>query len=601
MPEVLGALCLLEKEAPKEYDKFYQSCKGKLNLNTLRAEMKKHRQGNLHIVQPGEKRGDRMISRTVDVPLDLCLPLNFSITDECITYVKITSDGTEIKYRAAGAPIIISERVFNVDTQTEKLEIAFKYFGKWRRVLFPRSTVFNSRQIINLADFGVPVSSESAKYLVKWFDALSDANQNLIPVTRSVSRLGWRGDNFIIPTIENKYRIDVDDTNLSSSFNAFKTSGTLEAWVKTIRNVTAGRPKLQFIISAAFAAPLLNILNIDSFLTDIAGISSQGKTSAAQLALSGFGYAAKTGETLIKQANTTMAGIENHCYMMCDLPICLDDTHAISDERLLKKLIYLVANGSGKTRSTASGNNRQMKTWRTVIITTGEAALEDVSSWSGGRARVLTIRNPWGGNCGGDVRKSVESVLNNYGHAGAEFINWLIKNINLQVIQENFKKIQRFLMSRCDGNGIAERKSSYFAVVAIAGVLVDKLFGFNWGLDKGIPFLDISDEIIIIGSDKTTGQMGLEVIRDFVFANRNYFEGANEFDPHGEVYGRWEAGKTVSVFGSILRKELENRNFNADAVLNELMENGILQRKQVRMTGGPRRLHCLEWASLLDS
>ena len=445
VPEVLGALCLLEKEAPQEYDKFYQSCKGKLNLNTLRAEMKKHRQVNLHIVRSGEKRGDRMISNTVQgVPLDLCLPLNFSITDEGITYVKITSDGNEIKYRAAGAPIIISERVFNVDTQTEKLEIAFKYFGKWRRVLFPRSTIFNSRQIINLADFGVPVSSESAKYLVKWFDALSDINQDRIPVTRSVSKLGWRGDKeFVIPSITTKYRVDIDDDGSKQSISGFTVKGSFEEW-KTRMKYLRETPKARFILATSFTAPLLRILGQRIVIVHNWDDTQGGKTACQYASISAWG----NPDRLIGTFDTTITALERKAFLYSDLPLAINEREVLSKKRKdeISSMIYMLCEGKGRGRGTKDGLQKQPQ-WINIVLTTGEGTITNPSSLGGIMTRVLEVQ-------GGPLKHDIEFAKQlyhflprNHGHAGPEFIQQLLQ-VDHQDILDKYNSLRVMLRKK---------------------------------------------------------------------------------------------------------------------------------------------------------
>ena len=63
-------------------------------------------------------------------------------------------------------PILITKRLKSQESGEEKIEIAFKRDGRWRTAVFPRTTVFAARNIIELARLGATVTSENAKNVV---------------------------------------------------------------------------------------------------------------------------------------------------------------------------------------------------------------------------------------------------------------------------------------------------------------------------------------------------------------------------------------------------------------------------------------------------
>jgi len=439
VPDVLGALAVLKKHDQIEYAKFKAVCKGRVNLNDLEKMVKQHRRqerqdSHLHVVEssPGnhaggttaDRPGNRMLRDTVpDLPLDLALPPNFKFHNSGVLLVKETSSGDIMTYKAAGAPVIISERLFNVDTETEKLEICFRHLNGWRRVLFPRSTVFDARKILRLADFGVPVSSESAKYLVKWFDALADINQDAIPVAQAVSKLGWRGDReFVLPNFNMKYRIDIDDDGSQRTISGFTTAGAREEWISRMQYLRQS-PKARFILAASFAAPLLRILGQRNFILHNWGNSQDGKTATLWAAMSVWGNPDK----LLGTFDATHTAMERKAALHSDLPLAVNEREVLNQfkKRDINPLLYILGEGRGRGRGTKTGL-QDLATWRTVVLSTGEGTLSNEGSLEGVMTRVLEV-------CDGPLAHDREFAKSLYyflprchGHAGPEFLRQLL-------------------------------------------------------------------------------------------------------------------------------------------------------------------------------
>ena len=446
-PEVLGALAVLKKQDRAEYAKFRAACKGRVNLNDLDKAIKQSKQSkrqdsHLHVVDsaaPAQKPSTKMLRDTVpETPIDMQLPPNFKYNQSGILHVKETSSGDIMTYKAAGAPVVISERLFNVDTETEKLEICFRYLNGWRRALFPRSTIFDNRKIMRLADYGVPVSSESAKYLVKWFDALAGLNEAAIPVTQAVSKLGWRGDReFVLPNFDNRYRIDIDDDGSQRTVSGFTTAGDFTEWLTRMQYLRQS-PKARFILAASFAAPLLRILGHRNFILHNWGNSQDGKTATLWAAMSVWG----NPDRLLGTFDTTHTAMERKAALHSDLPLAVNEREVLNrfKKQDINPLLYILGEGRGRGRGTKTGL-QDMATWRTVVLSTGEGTLSTSGSLEGVMTRVLEI-------CDGPLAHDREFARSlyyflprNHGHAGPEFLRQLLAS-DYGVIFTTYREFQ---------------------------------------------------------------------------------------------------------------------------------------------------------------
>ena len=90
-------------------------------------------------------------------------------------------------------PIMPSRRYINIETGTEALEISFKR-EYWKSVVIDKGTLASASTVIQLANHGVSVTSESSKEMVKYISYIDDLNRDLIPIEQMSNHLGWIND-----------------------------------------------------------------------------------------------------------------------------------------------------------------------------------------------------------------------------------------------------------------------------------------------------------------------------------------------------------------------------------------------------------------------
>lgn len=579
VPEVLGALAILKKEDPTEYSKFKGMCKGRVNLNDLEKALKQQRkQDHLHVVQPGEtsgeksgdKPGKRMLRDTVpDLPVELALPPNFKFEKSGVLYIRKTQDGDIMTYKAAGAPVVISERLFNVDLETEKLEICFRYLNRWRRVLFPRSTVFDARKVMRLADFGVPVSSESSKYLVKWFDALADSNKDTIPVTQAVSKLGWRGDReFVLPNFNQKYRIDIDDDGSQRSCSGFTAAGNRDEWVSRMQYLRQS-PKARFILAASFAAPLLRILGQRNFILHNWGNSQDGKTATLWAAMSVWGNPDK----LLGTFDTTSTAMERKAALHSDLPLAINEREVLNQHRKndINPLLYILGEGRGRNRGNKTGL-QIMATWRTIVLSTGEGTLSNSSSLDGVMTRVLEI-------CDGPLAHDREFARGLYhflprchGHVGPEFIGQLLV-ADYGTIFSTYREFQALFRAN-----YPDRIDSHIdavACVATADYLSSAwVFGESWDMSRAGAVAMAGHVLagLVTRSEASESERAWESFVDWMAENQDRFSS----NSYGSRFG-YREGMEICVIRSVVDRFLSEHFSSSRRVIRDWAAAGKIQ------------------------
>ena len=249
-------------------------------------------------------------------PVNLRQPEGWIYSERGISHIDEKSMEPHLICRT---PIILTQRLKSLDTGDEKIEVAFKRDGEWRKGIYPRSTIFTSRGITVLADLGCTVTSENAKSVVRFLSALEAENIDIITKSDSTSTFGWQPGHRFIPGREQGIVLDIDPSQQAMAM-AYTKNGEMDGWIETMRPHRE-RDKFRFILAASFAAPLLRIIKQRIFFVYNWGGSKGGKTAALKAALSAWG----DPDRLMVNFNATQVGLERTAAFYCDLPLGIDE------------------------------------------------------------------------------------------------------------------------------------------------------------------------------------------------------------------------------------------------------------------------------------
>ena len=205
-------------------------------------------------------------------------------------------------------PIMPVERLVNIDTGEHKLRIAF-YKGKyWHDFIASNQELFDSTKIIKYAGFGISVTSKSSKLLSQFICDMEEMNQDIIPQTESVARLGYIGDGSrFSPYVEDI--IFDGDANYGTIYDAITQKGNYTTWLEEALKCRKESLTAHVMLAASFASVLINKIGCLPFFVHLWGVESgTGKTVALMLAASVWGNP-EVGQ-YIQTFNSTQVGLE---------------------------------------------------------------------------------------------------------------------------------------------------------------------------------------------------------------------------------------------------------------------------------------------------
>ncbi len=483
---------------------------------------------------------------------------------------RITQNGFEY---ACHHPIMPIQRLTNIDTQEEKLRIAFMKGRYWRTIIVGKKELFDASKIIGLAAYGVAVTSKCAKALSEYICDIETLNYDDIPQQDSIARLGYLSDGSFSPYVDD---LAFDgDTSYGAIFKAITQKGDFDTWRREAIKCRRESLTTQILLAASFASVLITKLYTMPFFVHLWGVESgTGKTVALMLAASVWGNP-ELG-SYVQTFNSTQVGHEKTAAFLGNIPMCIDELQLSKDSHGRSKFdVYQLAQGVGRTRGNRSGGVDKTPTWALCILTTGESPIVSDGAGAGAVNRVIDIECRASEAVVRDGIGTCKVIKSNYGHAGKQFIDRM-DDEHLEQAQRVYEKYFRELSQ----GSTTEKQAMAAAMILTADTLADKLI-FHTG--HCLTVSQIS-EFLKSKASVSAGERGYSYMCDWVAMNANNFDAENKT---GSVYGVID-GDYAYINQSVFRKACKDAGFDDRALLSWLKSNGLILTRGRRYTRGKR-------------
>ncbi len=483
-----------------------------------------------------------------------------------------------VKVRVAYGPILPVATHTDPDG-AQLVELVWWDGLRWVNRLVARSVAKAGKRLVAaLGDAGFPATDGAGRDVEQWLAAAEAVNRRRLPDHRIARWLGWQPDGTFLSSPDDS-RVEVAYTEQQPALNAHRKRGTLEGWQKGVA-VIENLPVAKTALFAGLAAPLLDVLGVDSFTIDFSGRSTRGKTTAAKIGLSCWADPSEKGDGTFSW-RTTVFAIEKRLNLVRGLPVLLDETRVVTKPEMVDEILYQVSKNHGKARS---GGYPSLLPWSTIVISTGEQPALSFTTHQGASARVLGVnRPPFGRGTTENGQAAVtvgRAVDDNYGHAGPLFVSCLQKLLGQPDGKDRLLQRHRELTDQMRGtNELTGRRAPLVAVVALAAELAA-----SWGITPGltVPALDVW--LDLFAADETTDnrpEMALDAAMEWIASNSFalWYPNCTRRDPTGGWIGRTiKHGKvtTVAVLPGKLKAALERAGIALDTVLPAWKENGWL-------------------------
>ena len=274
---------------------------------------------------------------TAPVAAEATLPVGYKFTTNCGISVGIHDEPDSI---VSSYPLFITCIKHNKLTSIEYVTLAWIVDGAQRSVTVERKVIAKKSQIVDLASYGLPITSSNADKIIDYLFAYEKTNSHCIDKVEATHKLGWTpniegflwGHQFLLgqnpdPT-SGKQRViefwgrDQGDEQIA---DGFRSGGNYETWVSLVNDVFEF-PDVIFLLYASLTPPLLPIFGVKNFSLELSNQSSSGKTTAMLLGASCWGVPELHASSFVNTWNATPVWIGRAASILNGLPLYLDDT-----------------------------------------------------------------------------------------------------------------------------------------------------------------------------------------------------------------------------------------------------------------------------------
>ncbi|MEK3875169.1 DUF927 domain-containing protein [Paenibacillus sp. FSL M7-0420] len=534
------------------------------------------------------------------------IPLGFEVIAGKLFEVKALKSGEVRKAGVCECLVAVTGRYTNLTDHTQGLEVSWVSNRGTKSVSDTRSTFADSKKLINLSDYGLPVHSENARKLAAYISRFESENADWL-VTRKVSnQLGWIGGGFLLGEQfigEGNIQFMPKDAGDGQTARGFHTKGELQGTLLVLERIKPF-PAVKMAVYAALSAPLLSLWGESPYIFELAGSTSRGKTTALRIAASLFGSPDETKPGIFRQWNMTKVAIERYASTMNHLPLFLDDTKK-TDERTARPIVYQFSSGQGKGRGSLKGTQVSAG-WQTVMLSTGEQRVTSFAKDGGSVGRVLSLEGSPFITADIEAARLVQElnklVGENYGHMAEPWIRFL-QTADMTHWKKQFSAAcERYLQISRTAGEVAMRLSRIMALVDVTGQMFDACFDQrlyaaadlekSWiDVTEGSPELDRAEE-------------ALESVMSWVTTNNRQFiinGGGQPFQ--GRLFGEIKEDE-LFVIDNLLDEHLQSRGYEPQSIAKAWKGKGwtktALQRTKLRrrLGGGNPWTYCFDLTKL---
>lgn len=489
----------------------------------------------------------------------------------CDEYGVVVQDKYGYEQSICRHPILPVQRLVNIDSGEERLEIAYKKGRIWRSAIVEKSVIASSSGILHLAANGIMVNSENAKQLSTYLLEMENLNYEYIPEQKSVGRLGWVGQHGFSPYVDG---LAFDgENNFKHIFKAVDSSGERRKWLDAMIDLRKEKTAGRLFLAASFASVILEPCGLLPFFLHAWGGTEVGKSVGLMIAASVWACP-KMGE-YITTFNSTLVGQEMTATFLNSLPMCIDELQIQSSAGIkdFDKIIYQLTEGVGRTRGAKTGGLQKINTWRNCIITNGEHPISNASSGGGAVNRIIEFE------CAEKVYSDLVGICaiinQNYGFGGKEFVEWLQQDGNADRINKLQKEYFRELLKSDSTDKQAASASAILAADHIATEIIFK-DGNNLTVEDMAKIMTKKTEVNV-------NTRAYDYILELVARNPNKFFPNENGDYQGEVWGK-VAGDKIFIIKSVFDREMGSAGFNSTAFLSWAKRMDLLAIKKDRRT-----------------
>lgn len=293
--------------------------------------------------------------------------------------------------------------------------------GDTEFVMLPREILNKTKMQNVLPSFGMSVTDLNSNILLEHLLA----SECTAVKEFSHNQVGWfMLDNkrvFLTDKI-----IGSDKQSIYSGTVGVGSRGSLENEIKTYQECVLGHTATEVALVFGFSSPVTSLIKelkgtMNPFIS-IYGLSSTGKTSVLNLC------GAPWGNGLVRTWNSTATSIVTANKGIFGIPMLFDESTIGENKLDFMGLVYTLAEGKDKMRSTVAGELRPITVFAGTFVSTGESSvIGSTQRHPGLKMRTMEYGEVMWTRSPENSRELKDRISEDFGNSGPKFVEYLIK------------------------------------------------------------------------------------------------------------------------------------------------------------------------------
>lgn len=471
----------------------------------------------------------------------------------------------------------IEQILYRIDVEPVEIDLVLRYWyhSSYNRITITRDQL-NPSELIKLMKNGLDVQHHNVRRVASFLSIQEDD----APKVNAHMSLGWMEKDGKMLFKHNEI---LPKGIISSSYEGkFKLQkGTLDGWLEVIDQEVLGHAPLEFAMVAGMAAPIVSLLARDAdsevLVLHAYGDSSQGKTTAARLFVSGFGRPSRKDGGTILSWKATQNSLMGQLADIHGVPLGIDEASAnkMAD---FSEVIYELAEGKLKGRMNKDSSLKAEKTWSGALFSTAEHSLIMKSVQNTGLlVRLQEFGNVTWTKDAANANALKKGLMNHYGVAGPEFVSFTQK-VGKEQLQKLVAKQTAILLKEMESvDGPAQRLADRYALILTTALLMNKCFNIK---------LDVKEiKNFLLQQFDEVNQQGGYALRAYSVFKQLFLSNINRFiskdhQPNQAIWGKIYVEKThveIGILSDVFRREMGNAGFeNPKQILKAWKASGLI-------------------------
>lgn len=501
---------------------------------------------------------------------------------------------TERFFNPVGLAIQVKEVLINIETAEKTLRLVITDLSGMKiEVDMPRElmTVYKLPELVK---YGAQVTKDDAPVLINCIENLEVS----APVSYEYKKTGF--DTFNGEQIFKSHTL-ISKSGMKGSYVGevkIEPKGSCDVWKEMVRTEVMGSP-MEVILVMALSSVVFDYAHsafpTENMVVTLTGLSSSGKTTALNLAVSTGALPVTTDNSLLLTFLDTELSIMHR--MLSGYCIGIDEGSTLK-RKDTTKLLYSIANGKERARMTKNLGMAESVSFHSVVFTSSETSLLAQADNNGGlRVRVLELSEVW--------TKSAESsdrikriVSENYGWAVPEMARYLLDKTQEEIAEKCRWWTDVFKKQKKDNadSVLLDRMSKKIGIILATAEIAEEVFSFDFDISRICEFF--AEQVLVNPQEYDIGIRAYSILIAYYTAHpeefgenlpstvdqiyrKNGYVGRGKFTT---LYDGSESTKILHIKQETFEKIMDDNRFpDIKSVLTRLRELNLLVSDKDRL------------------